>query len=97
MTDAIVAQIAKAISLGLTDQEASDLVGIDDLTLCRWRKIPEFNRRIAGATAKRKMDRLQRIEDGLPGWQGAAWSAERANPERFARPEVMIQMNATNA
>jgi hypothetical protein len=81
----IAARIAEAISFGLTDEKAAAVVGIDDLTLTRWQKIPEFCRAIKSSVAIRKLARLKRIESGEPGWQGTAWALERQYPERFAR------------
>ena len=96
-TPAITKRIAEAISFGLTDEDAAALVKIDDLTLTRWRKIPEFCRAIKCAVATRKLARLQRIEAGEPGWQGSAWSIERQDPKRFAPPQVQLsqQMSVT--
>jgi hypothetical protein len=91
-TSEITARIAEATSFGLTDEEAAAIVGIDDLTLTRWRKIPEFCRAIKSAVAARKLTRLKRIDAGGPGWQGTAWSLERQYPERFARPEIQLNL-----
>ena len=89
----VLAKIIDAISSGLTDQEAADHARIDDLTLTRWKKIPEFCRAIKGAVVARKLCRLRRVENGEPGWQGAAWCLERQDPARFARPEILISQN----
>jgi hypothetical protein len=42
-TPEITARIAKAIALGLTDQEAAAIVDIEPSTLSHWRLIPEFD------------------------------------------------------
>jgi hypothetical protein len=77
---------------GLTDREAGLLAGIRHDTMTEWRKDPEFSEAIEKATAERLLLRLNRIEAGEQGWQGTAWSLERLDPHRFARPEVMNQI-----
>ena len=90
-TPEITVQICDAISYGLTDEEVAAMVGIDDSTLTRWKKDPEFCGAIKKAVAIRKLDRLKRIESGEPGWQGTAWAMERQYPKEFSRPEVQLQ------
>jgi hypothetical protein len=90
-TQEITEQICAAISYGLTDEEVAAMVGIDDSTLTRWKKDPEFCGAIKRAVAMRKLDRLKRIESGALGWQGTAWAMERLYPKEFSRPEVQLQ------
>jgi hypothetical protein len=90
-TPEITDQICDAISYGLTDEEVGAMVGIDDSTLTRWKKDPEFCGAIKRAVAMRKLDRLKRIESGAIGWQGTAWAMERLYPKEFSRPEVQLQ------
>ena len=72
-TPEVVAKIAAAIAIGLTDEEASLLAGINPDTMTEWRKDPEFSGAIKRATAERLLLRLERIEAGEQGWQGTAW------------------------
>ena len=95
-TPEVVAKIAEAIAIGLTDEEASLLAGINSDTMTEWRKDPEFSGAIKKATAQRLLLRLERIEAGEQGWQGTAWALERLYPHRFARPEVMNQIAVVN-
>jgi hypothetical protein len=95
-TPEITARIAYAIAIGLTNEEAAALVGIDDTTLFRWQAKEDFCEAIASAKASRKLLRLQRIENGEQGWQSAAWALERQDPMRFGRPEVQLSINQTN-
>jgi hypothetical protein len=84
-------QICDGISNGLTDEEVAALVGIDDSTLTRWKKEPEFCGAIKKAVAMRLLIRLKRTEKGESGWQGTAWAMERQNPERFGSPEARLR------
>ena len=95
-TPEVVAKIAEAVAIGLTDEEASLLAGINPDTMTEWRKDPEFSGAIKRATAERLLMRLERIESGAQGWQGTAWAFERLYPQRFARPEVMNQIAVVN-
>ncbi len=92
----VVAKIAEAVAIGLTDEEASLLAGINPDTMTEWRKDPEFSGAIKRAGAQRLLMRLERIEAGEQGWQGTAWALERLYPHRFARPEVMNQIAVVN-
>jgi hypothetical protein len=92
----MVARIAKAISLGLNDEETAALVRIDRDTLLEWNKDPEFSGTIKSAVADRMVKRLERIESGGNGWQGSAWLAERLFPTRYAKPEVQISLNTAS-
>ena len=60
----MVAKIAEAIAIGLTDDELSLLAGINPDTMTEWRKDPEFSGAIKKATAQRLLLRLERIEAG---------------------------------
>jgi hypothetical protein len=91
----MVARIAKAISLGLNDEETAALVRIDRHTLLEWNKDPEFSATIKSAVADRMVKRLERIESGANGWQGTAWIVERLMPNRYSRPEVQISLNSS--
>jgi hypothetical protein len=72
-TPEVIAKIAEAIVIGLTDEEASLVAGINPDTMTEWRKDPEFSGVIL---------RLERIEAGEQGWQGTAWALERLYPHR---------------
>ena len=95
-TPEVVARIAEAIAIGLTDEEAGLLAGINPDTMTEWRKDPEFSGAIKRAGAQRLLLRLERIEAGEQGWQGTAWALERLHSARFARPEVMNQIAVVN-
>ena len=95
-TPEVIAKIAEAVAIGLTDREAGILAGVRHDTMTEWRKDPEFSEAIERATAQRLLLRLGRIEAGEQGWQGTAWALERLHPSRFARPEVMNQIAVVN-
>jgi hypothetical protein len=96
-TPEVVAKIAEAVAVGLTDREAGLLAGVRHDTMTEWRKDPEFSEAIERATAQRLLARLGRVEAGEQGWQGTAWALERLHPARFARPEVLNQIAVVNA
>jgi hypothetical protein len=90
-TPEVTEQICEGIAYGLTDEEVAALVGIDDSTMTRWKKEPEFCGAIKKAQAIRLLIRLKRIEKGERGWQGTAWAMERQDPERFGSPEARLR------
>jgi hypothetical protein len=94
-TEEVEAKICEGLAYGLSNEECAALVNIDVSTYYDWLKIPEFQERIAGAKAARKLIWIQNIEEGGKGWVGSAWLLERCDPIRFSRPEVslMIQNN----
>ena len=49
-TTEVVTRIAEAIAIGLTDEEAGLLAGINPDTMTEWRKDPEFSGAIKKAT-----------------------------------------------
>ena len=73
-TPEVVAKIAEAVAIGLTDREAGLLAGVRHDTMTEWRKDPEFSEATERATAQRLLLRLGRIEAGEQGWQGTAWA-----------------------
>jgi hypothetical protein len=66
-TPEVVAKIAEAVAIGLTDREAGIVAGIRHDTMTEWRKDPEFSEAIEKATAERLLLRLERIEAGETG------------------------------
>ena len=97
-TPELTACIAESISLGLTDQEACAIAGIQPCTLSVWRRNPEFVNALRKATALRLQNRLKTIEARVDNWQAVGWLVERQLPSRFARPEIqlnLIQQNNT--
>ena len=87
-TPEVVARIAEAVAIGLTDEEASLLAGINPDTMTEWRKDPEFSGAIKRATAERLIMRLERIEAGEQGWQGTACEMEPHTPQIVIREDL---------
>jgi hypothetical protein len=96
-TPEVVAKIAEAVAIGLTDEEASLLAGINPDTMTEWSKDPEFSGAIKKATAQRLVLRLERIEAGEQGWQGTAWALERLYPHRFVMNQIAVVNQGGNA
>jgi len=92
-TKALTHAIAESISLGLTDEESALIAGIKPETLCRWRRIPEFDQALKRATAIRLQDRLFLINSRVENWQAIGWLIERQFPTRFSKPEVQISLS----
>jgi hypothetical protein len=92
-TKALTDSIAESISLGLTDEESALIAGIKPETLCRWRRIPEFDQALKRATAIRLRDRLLLINARVENWQAIGWLIERQFPTRFSKPEVQISLS----
>jgi hypothetical protein len=93
-TAEVIEKISHAIALGLADDEAAAFSGIDDVTLTRWKRDPEFCRKIKNAVSTRLAMRLSKIESGADGWQGTAWLLERLYPSRFSRSGKVCQVSA---
>ena len=85
-TPEVVAKIAEAVAIGLTDREAGLLAGVRHDTMTEWRKDPEFSEAMERATAQRLLLRLERIEAGEQGWQGTAWALERCTRHGLRGP-----------
>lgn len=78
--------ICKAIARGLPDKYVAAEADICEATLENWKKIPQFLESIKKAEAKRLGERLDRISEGVNGWQGTAWFVERKYREDFKPP-----------
>jgi len=85
LDEPMAARICDALSYGLTNQEVADLVGINVDTLYDWFKIEAFEKRVAGAKATRKLERLRRVHNGDSGWQSSCWLLERTDPQMWGR------------
>lgn len=92
-TKALTHAIAESISLGLTDEESALIAGIKPETLCRWRRIPEFDQALKRATAIRLQDRLFLINSRVENWQAIGWLIERQYPTLFSKPEIQISLS----
>ena len=93
-TPEIVEKICEAISLGLSNKQASAYAGISLATLDRWREDWEFEDMIETAVVTRMVTRIRLIESGAKSWQSVAWILERQFPLQFARPEVQVLLRA---
>ena len=89
----MVAKIAEAIAIGLTDDELSLLAGINPDTMTEWRKDPEFSEAIKRAGAQRLLMRLERIETGEQGVAGDHLGVREtlSAPEGAHRDELLRQ------
>jgi hypothetical protein len=93
-TPQLTTTICEGLAMGLNNSEVAARAKISTDTLNRWLQIEEFADAVAAAMAERKFKRLQAIESGKNGWQSICWILERAEPMRYGRPEVTLQMNS---
>jgi hypothetical protein len=67
-TPEVVAEIAEAVAIGLTDEEAAVLAGVNPDTMTEWRKDPEFSGPRNGYFCAWSVSRLEdKAGKGLPG------------------------------
>ena len=89
-----VKKVCKAISEGLTYQDAAALAGINRHTLANWRKTyPDFEDALEQAEAAFVEHHIHNIEAAADSgkWQASAWLLERRHPESFAlRAELRL-------
>ena len=64
-TPEVVAKIAEAVVIGLTDEGASLRVEIDPEIMTEWRKDPEFSGAIKRAGAQRLLMRLDASQEAV--------------------------------
>ncbi len=97
-TSEVVAKIAEAVAIGLTDEEAALLAGVNPDTMTEWRKDPEFSGAIKRATAERLPMRLERIEAGKSrGGKAQLWHWRDSTVIGSQVPEVMNQIAVVQA
>lgn len=104
MTDEVVEQLCKLISLGNYEGVAAQAVGISRATLIDWKKrgkksthgmYREFWLRFQKAKAEfitRATARIQKIafDADSKSWQALAWMLERRYPELYGKKEIGI-------
>lgn len=98
MTSAVIEELIECMSLGLSNDEACQAAGISPSTMYGWiqKNDPEtqgFLEDIKKGKARRLKFRLQQIEAGAKNWQSLCWLLERDMPNRFARPEILLELN----
>jgi hypothetical protein len=88
-------KLLSAIARGMSHEQCCDLARIDPETFRRWMRwgaegqepYATFCGDLKVAEAEGIYRRLERIEAGTQGWQGAAWINERRYPHHFGRLE----------
>ena len=98
-TKALVDLIAGCIFDGLTDEETGLLAGVHGSTIGRLRAGTECKEiRVSVVERMRKYIALIRDgEDRSNRWQRIAWFLERRYPDRWAKPEVLLNINSSGA
>ena len=87
MTPERVQIITEALGDGLTQKEASMLAGIDEDTLCNWkRNISDFSDKVALSAIDYKRKLMNSIrEAGKKDWKASAWLLERKYKRDFSQ------------
>ncbi len=86
MTPERVQIITEALADGLTQKEASMLAGIDEDTLCNWkRNNSDFSDKVAKSAIQYKQKLLKTIvKAGERNWKASAWLLERKYKKEFS-------------
>lgn len=86
MTPERVQIITEALADGLTQKEASMLAGIDEDTLCNWkRNNSDFSDKVAKSTIEYKQRLMNTIRKaGEKDWKACAWLLERKYKRDFS-------------
>ena len=66
-TPEVVARIAEAVAIGLTDEEAALLAGIDPDTMTEWRKHDSRKGQSSSTKARRQLEAYRGPSDGRRG------------------------------
>lgn len=85
------AQLARYLTVGLTLEEASKLVGAKSRLIGSLRSDPEFEEFIQKCTIENKTKYVEaiRLASDNGYWQAAAWYLERKFPEEFAKKDIV--------
>ncbi len=86
MTPERVAIITEALSNGLTQKEASLLAGINEDTLCNWKRSnSDFSDKVAKSVIEYKQTLMETIRKaGAKDWKACAWLLERKYKKEFS-------------
>ena len=90
ITLAVIADVARLIAKGMTEEQACLRVGINHASLRTAKhRNPEFETAIKEAQAEYLDESLDIIGKGGRGWQGRAWILERRHGEQFRRNSAL--------
>jgi hypothetical protein len=84
-TAEITAKIAEAISFGMTNKQASALVGINPDTLAEWMHIAEFRAAVESAVEARHLLRLKKNLSQAPVLEDASLHQENGGPPLYSK------------
>src|ERR1700674_1836419 len=91
ITLAVVKKIGRLIAKGLTEEQACLRVGANHSSLRTARhRNTDFETAIKRAQVEYLDESLDRIGDGVRGWQGRAWILERRHKPQFNRTESKV-------
>jgi hypothetical protein len=93
-TEALVREVITLVATGTTVQDAAQQVGVDPVTLWRWRqRDPELDKAVLAARAAFLTRQVERIDEAAEkDWKAAAWLLERSEPSSWGkRVEVQVE------
>ena len=88
-------EVITLVASGTTVKDAARQIGVDPVTLWRWRqKDPELDRAVLAARAAFLHRQVERIDEAADrDWKAAAWLLERSEPSIWGkRVEVQVDV-----
>ena len=89
--------VLRGLKAGWTFEEVAKLAGISDDTLRNWRdmdapaaaddEVKKFFGTLKRAQLLGELELVERCQEGVNGWQGAAWCLERRRRDKYRKPD----------
>ncbi|HEV8176914.1 MAG TPA: hypothetical protein VGP44_04430 [Gemmatimonadales bacterium] len=92
-TPAVEKRLVELIREGLTQKDASAIVGISEDSFIRWKQdFADFAARIKKAEAEFILDNVRIVQKAASAntWQASAWILERRRTEAWGRKETVV-------
>lgn len=87
-SDETIQGLVDMITIGMTQKDACEILGVHESTFIRWMKNPNFANRITQARTKQKQFMITAVVGAAnKDWKAAAWWLERKHPDEFVRKQ----------